>query len=458
MIAAIINLAGNVGYPAIGLLVLAEAAGAPLPGETVLMTGAVLAGEHRLQIALVIPVAAAGAIAGDNLGYLIGQKGGRWLLQRPGPFARQRAHVLETGEPFFARHGSKAVFLGRWVLGLRTWASWLAGASAMPWRAFAFWNAAGAITWATGIGLAAYYLGRSTAGTAALFGIAGLIGLLAIPGLWIARRRHRRASRSLALAAPRPGPAQPSPTFCPLTRDERRCAMSTLQYISPARPSRKGSEAAAAIRVAVLDDHPAMRAGLEAILASAPDLRFVGAAVGEEDLWMLFEREQPRVLVLDLHHPGRDGLALCVEIKLTQAPPAIVLYTAAPHPEVGIAAMIAGADAILNKTSPAAALLDAIRFCVIPSTDPRPVSPQLTARAAARLDPSDHAIFAMRLNGTPPTEIADTLSLPVPAVSRQITQIAEQLATPARPAGHRGQTGIRPRPPALPRPPRRRRN
>ena len=157
------------------LLIIAESAGAPLPGETALITAAILAGQHRLQIVLVIALAAAAAIIGDNLGYLVGRKGGRWLLQRPGPFARHRAHVLEIGEPFFARHGPKAVFLGRWILGLRTWASWLAGANRMPWRSFSLWNAAGAITWAAAIGTLAYYLGHSASGTAALFGTAGVL-------------------------------------------------------------------------------------------------------------------------------------------------------------------------------------------------------------------------------------------------------------------------------------------
>jgi membrane-associated protein len=175
------------------LLVMAESSGVPLPGETALITGAVLASQHRLQIALVIAFAAAAAILGDNAGYFIGRKGGRWLLLRPGPFAPHRAHVLEVGEPFFARHGSKAVFLGRWILGLRTWASWLAGASHMPWRSFAVWNAAGGISWATTIGLVAYYAGQSATGTIALFGVAGLASTLGLSGVLLARQqRHRR--------------------------------------------------------------------------------------------------------------------------------------------------------------------------------------------------------------------------------------------------------------------------
>jgi undecaprenyl-diphosphatase len=192
MFASILSVAHNIGYPTLVLLIMAESSGVPLPGETALITGAVLASQHRLHIALVIASAAAGAILGDNAGYLIGRKGGRWLLLRPGPFARHRARVLEIGEPFFASRGSKAVFLGRWILGLRTWASWLAGASHMPWRSFSLWNAAGGISWATTIGLVAYYAGRSASGTIALFGVAGLASAFALPGVLLARRQRRR--------------------------------------------------------------------------------------------------------------------------------------------------------------------------------------------------------------------------------------------------------------------------
>jgi membrane protein DedA with SNARE-associated domain len=84
------------------------------------------------------------------------------------------------------------VFLGRWILGLRTWASWLAGASHMPWRAFSLWNAAGGISWATTIGLIAYYAGHSATATIALFGVAGLTSALGAPSVLLVRRRRRR--------------------------------------------------------------------------------------------------------------------------------------------------------------------------------------------------------------------------------------------------------------------------
>src|SRR5436309_14238565 len=115
VIAAILNVEHLVtlaGYPLLFAIVTGESSGVPLPGETALITGAVLASRGKLQIELVIALAAAGAIVGDNIGYLIGRRGGRWLLQRPGSFQRQRREVLVAGEPFFERHGPKAVFMG----------------------------------------------------------------------------------------------------------------------------------------------------------------------------------------------------------------------------------------------------------------------------------------------------------------------------------------------------------
>src|SRR5207244_3901380 len=108
-------------------------AGFLVPGETALITAAVLASQGKLEIELVIALAATAAIVGDNIGYVIGRKGGRWVLERPGRFYRQRQEVLRIGEPFFERHGSKAVFFGRFLLGLRVWASWLAGITRLLW-------------------------------------------------------------------------------------------------------------------------------------------------------------------------------------------------------------------------------------------------------------------------------------------------------------------------------------
>src|SRR5689334_13644654 len=119
MLAILIAVPSNLGYLALAALVGSESTGVPVPGETALIAAALLAHAGRLELPAVIAVAATAAIVGDNLGYLIGRRGGRWLLERPGPFRGYRLELLRRGEPFFERHGPKAVFLGRWVSGLR---------------------------------------------------------------------------------------------------------------------------------------------------------------------------------------------------------------------------------------------------------------------------------------------------------------------------------------------------
>jgi membrane protein DedA with SNARE-associated domain len=187
---------GAMGYPVLAGLVAAESLGIPVPGETALIAAGILAHDGKLQIELVIAIAAVAAIVGDNGGYLIGRKGGRPLLEKPGPLLERRQAILTKGEPFFARHGPRAVFLGRWVAGLRIAAAWLAGINRMPWPTFLFWNALGGIAWATSVGLASYYLGSAAA---RIVKDAGLIGIafvaLAVIAFLVRRRRHRSADR-----------------------------------------------------------------------------------------------------------------------------------------------------------------------------------------------------------------------------------------------------------------------
>jgi membrane protein DedA with SNARE-associated domain len=166
-------------------LVAMESAGVPLPGETALVAAAILATpqHHHYSIVTVIVVAACGAIVGDNIGYWAGRVGGRKLLQRWGPIRRYTDRALPAGERFFAKHGGKTVFIGRFVAVLRVTAAWLAGITHMPWWRFFLWNAAGGIVWATGVGLVAYYFGKAAAdafGRYGLFGAAAVIALAAL--------------------------------------------------------------------------------------------------------------------------------------------------------------------------------------------------------------------------------------------------------------------------------------
>jgi membrane protein DedA with SNARE-associated domain len=122
----------------------------------------VLARDGRLEIALVIAVAAIAAIVGDNIGYLLGRRGARQLLLvRRGPLQEQRARIVRDGERFFNRYGGRSVFLARWVVVARLTAPWLAGASRMPMRLFSVWNALGGMTWAASVALAGYAIGAA---------------------------------------------------------------------------------------------------------------------------------------------------------------------------------------------------------------------------------------------------------------------------------------------------------
>jgi membrane protein DedA with SNARE-associated domain len=180
VLASLIDISQNLGYPVLFILVMVESMGVPVPGETAIILAGLAANAGRLSIALVILVAAAAAIVGDNIGFEIGRRGGRTLLERPGRFGGQRKRVLEMGDPFFEKHGSKAVFFGRWITGLRFWAAWLAGASEMRRSTFVIWNAAGGIGWATTVGLAAYFGGKAVEHVISTVGLYGGIAVVVI--------------------------------------------------------------------------------------------------------------------------------------------------------------------------------------------------------------------------------------------------------------------------------------
>jgi membrane protein DedA with SNARE-associated domain len=150
-----------IGYPAAGLGILVESAGVPFPGETLLLAAAAWAAARNHSILLVILFGFVGATAGADLGYYLGFKGGRPFVERFGSLFRIRPEHIARSEMFFSRHGDRAILAARFVIGLRTWGSMLAGMSHMPFWRFQLFSAVGGLAWAAIIGGAGYFLGSN---------------------------------------------------------------------------------------------------------------------------------------------------------------------------------------------------------------------------------------------------------------------------------------------------------
>ncbi|MGW7530926.1 DedA family protein [Amycolatopsis sp. NPDC054798] len=149
-------------YLLVGLVVMVESLGIPLPGEIVLVSAALLASSHSGLNPLWIGVlASAGAIIGDSIGYLIGKKGGKRLFAWAGrkfPKHFGPDHIA-SAEKMFHKRGMWAVFFGRFVAVLRILAGPLAGSLNMHYPRFLVANALGGIVWAGGTTALIYYLG-----------------------------------------------------------------------------------------------------------------------------------------------------------------------------------------------------------------------------------------------------------------------------------------------------------
>lgn len=138
-----------------------ESAGVPLPGETILIASGVLVQQGHLDLGDAVAFGILGAMVGDQIGYWAGREGGRPFVLRWGRYVLITPERLSWAEQFFTRHGGKAVFLARFVAGLRVFGALIAGISRMRWRTFLFYNALGGAIWATAAVLVGYLLGGS---------------------------------------------------------------------------------------------------------------------------------------------------------------------------------------------------------------------------------------------------------------------------------------------------------
>jgi membrane protein DedA with SNARE-associated domain len=183
------------GYGAVFAGVMLESIGLPLPGESLMIAAALYtAATHHLSIYILVPTAAAGAIAGDQIGYFLGRWIGYRVLARWGRKIGLSDERLELGRYLFRRYGAAVVFFGRFVAVLRTFAAVLSGANRMPWHTFLLWNSLGGIAWTCLYGFGAYGLGdaakRLSGPVGIVLGVAGAAALAAA-FLFIKRNEHR---------------------------------------------------------------------------------------------------------------------------------------------------------------------------------------------------------------------------------------------------------------------------
>jgi membrane protein DedA with SNARE-associated domain len=193
---AIISVSNSLGYLLPAIIGL-ESMGIPSPGETALVAAAVLASQGKLHIWLVLVIGISSAIVGDNIGYWLGRKFGRDVLERPGPFHKRRLRIIAIGDRFYDKHGAKAVFIGRWIALVRFAAAWMAGINEMRVIEFVFWNALGGITWGITYGLVGYYGGKSAGHVLSQIGIAGavVLALMFVGTLVYLRRKEAEEER-----------------------------------------------------------------------------------------------------------------------------------------------------------------------------------------------------------------------------------------------------------------------
>jgi DNA-binding NarL/FixJ family response regulator len=182
------------------------------------------------------------------------------------------------------------------------------------------------------------------------------------------------------------------------------------------------------IRVAVVDDHPALRAGLQTVLESEPHIVFVGGSDGaEEDLWPMLNLVRPDVLLLDYHLPRGDGLQLCYRIKQEVPAPRVIIFTAYASPTLALPATLARADGILAKGAGARDLFSAIRLVYAGEEVLPPISAKVLEEASEDLLGDDRALVGMLLDGASEADVAHTLSVPPRDIRHSVQRILRAL-------------------------------
>jgi two-component system response regulator DesR len=166
------------------------------------------------------------------------------------------------------------------------------------------------------------------------------------------------------------------------------------------------------VRIVVVDDHAAVRAGLERILRREPGFKVVAALDGGRDLADVTTREAADVVILDYELADSDGLALCQSLKHRSPSARVLIYSAHTGPGLLVPAAIAQADAVVSKAEPIEALVATIRRIHAGERLLGPPAPELLHAVTARVDPEDAPVVLMLMDGATVVEIASALRVP----------------------------------------------
>jgi len=185
------------------------------------------------------------------------------------------------------------------------------------------------------------------------------------------------------------------------------------------------------IRVVLVDDHPALRAGLFTVLRAEPGIVPQAAVSSPREALAELERGRPDLVLLDYHLQEGDGLTLCHRLKSRPDPPQVMIYSAYADARLTLPAMVAGADGVANKAAPAEELFEAIRIIAKGGTLLPPVSRELMEVAGSRLEPDDLPILGMVMDRTDRAEIAEVLRVSAAELEERIVRMLAALRVEA---------------------------
>jgi DNA-binding NarL/FixJ family response regulator len=182
------------------------------------------------------------------------------------------------------------------------------------------------------------------------------------------------------------------------------------------------------IRTVVVDDHPAMRAGLHAVLESAPDIEPTGAAASGAELWPVIERTAPDVVLMDWHLPGDDGLVLCHRVKRRYPSIRVVLFSAYADEWLVLPALLAQADALLAKRAPARTVHETLRSVMAGEQPEVTLTAEQREALSSQLPLEDVGIAGLLLLRTPLREIAARSGLTSAELGERVEQILTRMS------------------------------